>query len=291
MKLITAFYDEGPIPLPSALIVQSQWGRDAIDYLKRKEAHAQAFFVRHFRETPLLLETLQGIIRTPVSDPDVPGILTIALRFFRSIQALTTAMTFTSALNRERKVAESTAAYAEGCTTVFEIRAQQTKIQTANNDLSRVGESIGRLTIARNVRHFLIGGPPLNNRAWRFKQPQFVQFFQQHAILGTPESQRFEALIGFAHTLDEAFLNEPSTRSVPALAAVHVGADDRLRRSSSRLVCFRCGLPGHPYFRCDNPSPPAAPMCTKCAVAHWGVTSCPPPGADLVSGQGNGSAR
>ncbi len=82
-------------------------------------------------------------------------------------------MTSTSALNRERKVAESTAAYAEDCTTMFEIRELQTKIQTANNDLSRVGESTGRLTIARNVKHFLIGGSPLNNRAWRFKQPQF----------------------------------------------------------------------------------------------------------------------
>jgi hypothetical protein len=53
-----------------------------IDYVKRKEAHAQVFLVCHFRETPLLSETLQGIKRTPLSDPDVPGILTIALRFF-----------------------------------------------------------------------------------------------------------------------------------------------------------------------------------------------------------------
>jgi hypothetical protein len=196
-------------------------------------------------------------------------------------------MTAESALRQEKEAAAFTAPYTSS--SVFEINAQAGRIQTAANYILRVGELPGRLSIGRNVEHFLLGGPKQpHNAAYRFKHPQFEAFFKQHAIMGSSEAVRLASLLVFAHTTDEAFLNAQSPLPVPAFAAVPFVAAGTSR---DRRVCFRCGSSGHAYRRCTNPSPPAAPMCPKCSVAHWGVLLCPPAGADLVSFPENGSAR
>ena len=198
-------------------------------------------------------------------------------------------MSAETALRHEKSTAGITADYSPSSTSVFEINAQAGRIQTAANDIMRVGELPGRLSIDRNVDNYLLNGPKQpNNPAWRFKHSEFEAFFKQHAIMGTPLDKRFAALLVFAHTIDESFLSIQSALPVPAFAAVPYGTAGK---PSGRMVCFRCGLSGHPYHRCVHPSPPAAPMCPKCSVAHWGVLFCPPTGVSLVSSQGNGSAR
>ncbi len=56
-----------------------------------------------------------------------------------------------------------------------------------------------------------------------FKHPNLVAFFEYHAIACTLEKDRMVALMTFANTVDEDFLNDQSTLSVP-LAAGHFGA-------------------------------------------------------------------
>ena len=79
--IIIAFYNGLPVPVPSVLFLKSAWARDAIDFIRRQENHAQVYLKHYLRSVSILLATLQGFMRSPQVDGIVPGIPAVSQRF------------------------------------------------------------------------------------------------------------------------------------------------------------------------------------------------------------------
>ncbi len=65
--------------------MKSAWARDAIEFIRRQEAHAQVYLEHYLRNVLILSETLRGFMRSPPLDHIVFGITAVAHRLYQSI--------------------------------------------------------------------------------------------------------------------------------------------------------------------------------------------------------------